>query len=65
MKTISIECPDDLVEKLASFVRDGWARSSEEVVIAGLRRYLYSHRPELQEAQILSDVKWGLQKDDE
>jgi Arc/MetJ-type ribon-helix-helix transcriptional regulator len=65
MKTISIECPDDLAEELAEYVREGWARNSDEVVVTGLRRYLYSHRPELQEAQLLNDVRWGLQKDDE
>jgi Arc/MetJ-type ribon-helix-helix transcriptional regulator len=65
MKTISIECPDDLAEELADYVREGWARSSEEVVVNGLRRYLYSHRSELQEAQLLSDVRWGLQKGDD
>ena len=63
MKTLSITCPDDLAEELEHCVQEGWAASKEAVVIESLRRYLFSHSPELQEAQILRDVKWGL--DDE
>ena len=60
MKTISIECPDVLADRLDQLVHDGWVADSQQALIEALRRYLDSHRPELTESQILSDVKWGL-----
>jgi len=60
MKSITLECPDQLHEQLLTLVRSGWARSPEEAVIEALRRFLESHRPELQEAHVLKDIEWGL-----
>lgn len=60
MKSITVECPDQLHEQLLTLVRSGWARSPEEAVIEALRRFLDSHRPELQEAQMVKDLEWGL-----
>ena len=60
MKSITVECPDQLHEQLLTLVRSGWARSPEEAVIEALRRFLESHRPELQEAHVLKDAEWGL-----
>ena len=57
MKSLSIECPDDLAEELDHYVRDGWAASEEAVVIESLRRYLFSHSPELQERFIRRDME--------
>ena len=60
MKCITVECPDKLHEQLLTFVRSGWAHSPEEAVIEALRRFLDSHRPELQEAHVLKDIEWVL-----
>jgi hypothetical protein len=60
VKTIAIECPDRLHEQLETLAREGWIRSPEPAVLEALRRFLDSHQPELQRAQILSDVQWGL-----
>jgi metal-responsive CopG/Arc/MetJ family transcriptional regulator len=60
MKTIAIECPDRLHEQLENLAREGWIRSPEQAVLEAVRRFLDSHQPELQRAQILSDVQWGL-----
>jgi len=60
MKTISIQCPDQLHEELLSFVREGWVKGAEEAVLEALRRFLDSHRPDLQRMQVMKDVEWGL-----
>lgn len=64
MKTITVECPDPLHEQLQNLVRAGWVKAPEEAVLEALRRYVESHRPELQESQIVSDVEWGLHEQD-
>ena len=53
----SIETMADLLEQL---VREGWVADPEQAIIEALRRFLDSHRPELTETQILTDVDWGL-----
>ena len=60
MKTLSIECPDALADRLEQLVREGWVADPEQAIIEALRRFLDSHRPELTETQILTDVDWGL-----
>ena len=60
MKSITLKCPDQLHDQLLALVRGGWARTPEEAMLEALRRFLDSHRPELQEAQVLKDVEWGL-----
>jgi metal-responsive CopG/Arc/MetJ family transcriptional regulator len=60
MKTLSIQCPDGLADRLDQMVRQGWVADQDQAVIEALRRFLDSHRPELIESQILSDVQWGL-----
>jgi metal-responsive CopG/Arc/MetJ family transcriptional regulator len=60
MKTLSIECPDALADRLEELVREGWVANREQAVVEALRRFLDSHRPELIETQVLRDVEWGL-----
>jgi metal-responsive CopG/Arc/MetJ family transcriptional regulator len=60
MKTLSIECPDSLAERLEQMVREGWVADQQQAMIEALRRFLDSHRPELIESQVLADVEWGL-----
>jgi metal-responsive CopG/Arc/MetJ family transcriptional regulator len=60
VKTIAVECPDRLHEQLDTLAREGWIKNPEQAVLEALRRFLDSHRPDLQRAQILSDVQWGL-----
>jgi Arc/MetJ-type ribon-helix-helix transcriptional regulator len=59
MKTLTIECPDQLHKQLVKLVEAGWFKSPEEGVLEALRRYLSGHSTELQEKQILEDVKWA------
>ena len=60
MTTLSIQCPDALAQRLQQLVRDGWVTNEQEAIIEALRRFLESHRPELIESQIHSDIEWGL-----
>jgi hypothetical protein len=60
MKTLNVECPDLLAQRLSQLVHDGWVADEQQVMIEALRRFLDSHRPELVESQILADVEWGL-----
>jgi Arc/MetJ-type ribon-helix-helix transcriptional regulator len=64
MKSITVECPDQLHDQLQKLVQAGWVKDQQEALIEALRRFLDSHRPELQEAQVLKDVEWGLRGDD-
>jgi hypothetical protein len=64
MKTFNIECPDWLADRLTLLVREGWVVNEQQAIIEALRRFLDSHRPELIQSQILSDVEWGLHGND-
>ncbi len=60
MKTITVNCPEQLHHQLQSMVQEGWFKDSEAALLEALRRFLDSHHPDLQRLQILNDVEWGL-----
>jgi len=60
IKTIAVECPDQLHEQLQALVREGWFVTPEQALLEALRRFLDSHLPDLQRAQMMNDVQWGL-----
>jgi Arc/MetJ-type ribon-helix-helix transcriptional regulator len=60
MKTLTIQCPDSLADRLERLVRAGWVVDEQQAVIEALRRFLDSHRPEIVESQVLADVEWGV-----
>ena len=60
MKTIFVEFPDLLHQRVGAFVRAGWAPDAQRAVIEAMRRFLDAHEPELVESQALADVEWGL-----
>ena len=64
MKTLTIECPDSLVDRLERLVQAGWVVDQQQAMIEALRRFLDSHRPEIIESQVLADVEWGLHGND-
>ena len=64
MKTLNIQCPDVLVERLEELARDGWVGDPQAVIVEALRRFLESHRPELIASQVKSDIEWGLHGED-
>ena len=64
MKTLTIECPDSLADRLERLVQAGWVADEQQAMIEALRRFLDSHRPEIIESQVLADVEWGLHGND-
>ena len=60
MKTITVECPDVLADDLTRLSSEGWIAQPKDAVVEAILRFLDSHRPELIESQLLSDVEWGL-----
>jgi hypothetical protein len=64
MKTLAIECPDGLADRLERLVRIGLVADEQQAMIEALRRFLDSCRPETHESQILADVGWGLRGKD-
>jgi hypothetical protein len=64
VKTLNIQFPEGLAERLSQFVREGWAADEQQALVEALRRFLDSHRPELIESQVLQDVQWGLHGND-
>ena len=43
MKTLSVECPDGLADRLEQIVREGWVADQQQAMIEALRRFLDSH----------------------
>jgi metal-responsive CopG/Arc/MetJ family transcriptional regulator len=64
MESLTIECPDALVESLDRLVREGYIADEQQAVVEALRRFIDSHQPELIESQIRSDIEWGLHGQD-
>ncbi len=60
MKTLNVQCPDALADRLDQLVRDGWVADQQQAVVEALRRFLDAHRPGLTESQVVADVEWGL-----
>ena len=60
MKTMTIECPDQLAGQLDEFIREGWAVDARAAIVEALRRFLESHRPEIARSQVRADIEWGL-----
>jgi hypothetical protein len=60
MTTLTVQCPDQLAERLGEFVKEGWAADVGETMVEALRRFLDSHRPDVARTQALADVEWGL-----
>ncbi|MBI4325714.1 MAG: ribbon-helix-helix protein, CopG family [Chloroflexi bacterium] len=60
MKTLTVQCPDQLIDRLEELTREGWVSSPEQAALEALRRFLESHETSLIEEQVLRDVEWGL-----
>ncbi len=60
MKSISVDMPDRLHERLERFVKGGWATDPQEILVDAVRRFLDAHEPAEMERFIMEDVEWGL-----
>jgi len=60
MKTMRIRIPEKLYRQMDALVKQGWFSDQQAVVELALRKFLYSHRPEVIEQFLHEDVQWGL-----
>jgi len=60
MKTLEIELPDGLAEKLEELVKAGWFTSEDEIGRLALAEFVGRHRFELQEQFQREDIAWAL-----
>lgn len=60
MKTIKVNCPDELAAELERLVAEGWEDSAEAAVVEALRRYVRVRQPEVLEKHLKADIAWGL-----
>lgn len=59
MKTLEIELPDALAEKLEELVKAGWFTSEDEIGRLALAEFVGRHRFELQEQLQREDIAWA------
>ena len=60
MKTLEIQLPDQLAERIAALIEAGWFASEEELARLALSEFLRSHGFELQEQLQREDIQWAL-----
>ena len=60
MKTIKVNCPDELAAELERLVAEGWEDSTEAAALEALRRYVRVRQPEVLEKHLKADIAWGL-----
>jgi Arc/MetJ-type ribon-helix-helix transcriptional regulator len=62
MKTLEIQLPDALAERLEELVKTGWFISEDEIGRLALAEFLGRHRFELQEQFQREDIAWALEQ---
>lgn len=60
MKTIKIECPDELASELERLVAEGWEDSPQAALLEAARRYVRLRPPDVLEKHLNADIAWGL-----
>lgn len=60
MKTIIVNCPDELAAALERLVQEGWEDSPSDAAVEALRRYVRLRQPEVLEKHLKADIAWGL-----
>lgn len=63
-RTLQADLPEGVMREMQSMVDAGWFRSTDELVLDALRRFLDSHRGDLMQDLIRDDVEWGLHGSD-
>jgi Arc/MetJ-type ribon-helix-helix transcriptional regulator len=62
MKTLEIQVPDPLAEKLKGLVDAGWFASEDEIGRLALSEFLSCQRFKLQERFQREDISWALRQ---
>ncbi len=60
MKTLKIELPDQLAQKIEALIAEGWFASEEEFARLALSELLRHHSFQLQEQFLREDIQWAL-----
>ncbi len=60
LTTVQAQIPTRLLLEMEALVKAGWFRDINDLFLEALRRYLDTHRPELIERFVRTDVEWGL-----
>lgn len=60
MKTIKVDCSDELAAELDRLVAEGWENSVQDAIIEAIQRYVRLRQPEVLEKQLKADIAWGL-----
>ena len=60
MKTLEIQLPDQLAQKMAAFIEAGWFASEAELARLALSEFLRHHSFRLQEQFQREDIQWAL-----
>ena len=63
-RTLQADLPEGVMREMQSMVDAGWFRSTDELVLDALHRFLDSHRGDLMQDLIRDDVEWGLHGSD-
>lgn len=63
-RTLQADLPEGVMREMQAMVDAGWFRSTDELVLDALRRFLDSHRGDLMQDLIREDVEWGLHGSD-
>jgi Arc/MetJ-type ribon-helix-helix transcriptional regulator len=57
---MEITLPRRVYAEMRGLVVEGWFADEQSVMLEALRRYLETHRTDMQERFIREDVEWGL-----
>lgn len=60
MKTIKVDCPDEVALELERLVAEGWEDSMQSALVEAARRYVRLRQPEVLEKHLKADIAWGL-----
>lgn len=60
MKSLRVELPDQLADKMGQMVREGWFLSEDELVRTALVQFMRSRQAELQERFQRDDIAWAV-----
>ena len=64
VEATTIKLPPRLAHEAEIYIQSGWAPDLNTLVVEALRRYLESHKMELQERFLLEDIEWALKGND-
>ena len=59
-RIIQTRIPEQLFKQADFLIQQGWIADMDSLISEALRRYIESHRVEIMETFVRSDMEWGL-----